>query len=187
MRFAVIYIIFRCILLLGVSSCAQPPASTCEPGDTILVVYDNRLLVPRGLNPDQISVFPHDRANYLPSQGPPSRQVDIKTIRLVCVGCTGETMVQEYWQAHKEWMETDSIYSGLRVVEVGISPYGRYALLQHQWTAEKDPARYSVEWFAPLDSEFLVVKYRIDADVFDEVGGMAELKRFAERVRLLPE
>ena len=96
-------------------------------------------------------------------------------------------MVQEYWLAHKEWMETDSIFSGRRVVEVGRSPYGRYALLQHKWTDDQDPAGYSVEWFAPLDSEFFDVTYLINAEVFEEVGGMEELRRFAERIRLMED
>lgn len=96
-------------------------------------------------------------------------------------------MVQEYWLAHKEWMETDSIFSGRRVVEVGKSPYGRYAILQHKWTDDQYPVGYSVEWFAPLDSEFLDVTYHINAEVFEDEDGIAELKRFAERVQLLPE
>ncbi len=183
MRFALIYI----ILLLGSSSCVQHSGSTYEPGDTVVVAYGKRLLIPRGVNPDQTPIFPHDRANYLQSQVLPSRQVDIKTLQLHCQVCTGETMVQEYWLAYKEWMETDSIFSGRRVVEVGRSPYGRYALLQHKWTDDQDPARYSVEWFAPLDSEFFDVTYLINAEVFEEVGGMEELRRFAERIRLMED
>ena len=96
-------------------------------------------------------------------------------------------MVQEYWLAHQEWMKMDSIFSGRRVVEVGKSPYGQFALVQHKWSDDQYPVSYSVEWFAPLDSEFFNVTYRINAEIFEEVGGMTELKRFAERVRVLDE
>lgn len=182
----VLLIIFLSLISGGTIGC-RTKTSDLQAGDTVIVFEDRRVLIPLGSDTSCTLIYTRSMdgiSNYLhhcPVNPIRERQVGVKHLRLH-TDLQGEVLAQAYFDGFKK----GDVWSGYpfsqRIIVKEESRHGKYVIIS--WN---DGVRFSLEWFTPNGDHLIAIHYVLDKVNFDELGGMAEMRRFAERVRLLPE
>ena len=168
--------------------CSTSSTNTQLQGDTVVTVFGRRVLIPMGPEEPYLNMGTNARGKHLRPRPfhrnaiGEDRQVVFSQIRLWGV-VGGEETTDAYY---RDWanLAGDKQYS---LIEVGKTDYGRYAIIC-QWCTEKDAVPlYRLYWFTPNEDYAFQILYVLEPGAYEKLGGMAELKRFANRVRLLPD
>ena len=154
-----------------------------QSSDTVIVFEDRRVLIPLGSDTSCVSLYTVSRdgsTEYLhrcPMDPTRERQVAIKNASFNSV-LRGEELGTAYFDGFK----VGQAWSGDKIIEKGVSDHGKYIII-----SRNDGVRYRLNWFTPNSNHLIEIHYVLDEANFHELGGMTELRRFAERVRLFPE
>ena len=182
------------LLLNGLlySSVGCAPAQSVKPqqqGDTVVHVFGRRILVPIGADEPYMNMGINElrnasdpRPNRINAPGY-HRQVTFSKVRLYGVVGGKETADAFYSSMCKDYGDKEYILK-----ECGETEYGKYGILEYRLGPDyTELGRFQLIWFTPNEDYALEVLYTVDPEVYEKLGGMTELKRFAERVRLLPD
>ena len=94
----------------------------------------------------------------------------------------GKKTAETYYQEFSKW-SGDELHS---LVEVGKAKHGKYAIICLGCPlGEEKITGYELYWFVPNEAYAFQVKYYVEINAYEKLGGNSELKRFAQRVRLL--
>lgn len=186
-RLAVFYFLIAGALSYNIG-CSTSSTNTQLQGDTVVTVFDRRVLIPMGPEEPYLNMGTNARGKHLRPRPfhrnaiGEDRQVVFSQIRLWGV-VGGEETTDAYY---RDWanLAGDKQYS---LIEAGRTNHGRYAIIC-QWCTEKDAVPlYRLYWFTPNEDYAFQILYVLEPSAYEKLGGIAELKRFAERVRLLSE
>jgi hypothetical protein len=182
------YTIFVSVLSCGAGCSTSHVGDQPQQGDTVVNVFGRRLLVPLGAEEPYLNIgiigrgkHPDPRPNHMNAPGQ-NRQVVISEIRLF--GVLGDEETVDIYFHDLSTIEEDKQYVRL---DAAVTDYGKYVVLGVKSAEDGHLYEYWLYWFTPVQDHALQVKYVVEKGAFDELGGMKEIKRFAERVRLLPE
>ena len=155
-----------------------------QRGDTVIVFEDRKVLIPLGPDTSCVLLWTVSRdgePEYLPRcpiNTTRERQAGIRLLRFPSEHQQGDALAQAFFDG----FEIGSVLSGQKIIEKGESEYGKYII-----KSVNDGVEYILWWFTPNRDHLISVHYVLGKANFDELGGMPEMRRFAERVRLLPE
>ncbi len=194
MHEAMIRFVIRLLLLSGLFSssisCA-PPQSADQPqqGDTVVHVFGRRILVPIGVDEPYMNMGINELRNdailrpYRIHAPGDRRQVTFRKARVLGAVGGQETVDAFCTRMCKDYGDKEYVFLGCGRTEQGC--YDIYEL--RPGPEHSEAVRYLLYWYAPNEDYALEVSYSIGTSTYVKLGGIAELKRFAERVQLLPE
>ncbi len=193
MHDAMIRFFFRLQLLNGLLSssiCCTPSQSADQPqqGDTVVDVFGRRILVPIGVDEPYMNMSINELRNdevlrpfRIYATGD-HRQVNFRKARVLGAVGGQETVDAFCTSMCKDYGDKKYVFMGCGRTEQGC--YDIYEV--RPGPEHSEVVSYSLYWYAPNEDYALEIFYSIGNGTYEKLGGMAELKRFAERVRLLP-
>ncbi len=165
--------------------CSQGPQEKSMPGDTIVSAFGAELLLPRGadyrhtiISVDHKEIVPYDRQfpNFC-------KQLSVSTHQVRNEKVDGARMADEYWRS---WQNFSPMRSET-LLELGETTYGRYSIMEFRPPPEYVHTSTELRWFTHHESRIIEVVYRLkhyDCQINDAID---ELRRFAQRVRIVQE
>jgi hypothetical protein len=182
-----------CFLLYGAVSLGTKcstfqPRDQFQEGDTVVTVFGRRVLVPMGAeepymnisinDPDVAEKWLRPLRRTAPLAG---RQVTFSKIKFWGV-VGGKKTAETYYQEFSNWAG-DERHS---VVDFDRAKNGKFFIICDGCPrGEEEITGYLLYWFTPNEEYAFQVTYYVEINAYEKLGGISELRRFAQRVRLL--
>lgn len=155
----------------------------------MVTVFGRRVLIPMGTQEPYLNMSigmargKHPRPRPVQWNNPGlNRQVVFSQIRMSGV-VGGEETADAYYLGWCD-LSGDPRYS---LSETGVTDYGKFVIICEGCSDKDAIDNYKLYWFTPNEDHAFQVAYSVDPIPLEALGGMIELRRFAERLRLLPD